>query len=356
MGRARRDMGPSYAGFLATARAAEGGAYNYVFGPDFQWRPNDSDIFGGQYLYSFSRLPDRPDLHPEWTGQALSGFGWLASWTHTTRHWTWTAEYDDFASGFRADDGFVPQVGYREVDWNAGYRIFPTGLFSRVRFLTGGNYAAERDGDLISKKAFPGISVQGAAGLVAEVDYNFEAVAIDGQTLDYDRFAWSVTLSPSGLFPVLGIAGNYGEQPDVSNVRVGTGGDVLLTALVRPTDHLGLDLRLERRWIDESVDGQSGRLFTADVARLKATYVFNARMLLRLIGQYEDVRRDPGLWVGPVLRREGGFTGSALFSYKLNWQSVLFVGYGDARALDETGFLVRTGQQFFVKISYAFQR
>jgi hypothetical protein len=356
IGRARHDMGPSYAGFLATARAAEDGAYNYVFGGDFQWRPNDSDIFGGQYLYSFSRLPDRPDLHPEWTGQALSGFGWLASWTHTTRHWTWTAEYDDFASGFRADDGFVPQVGYREVIWNGGYRIFPTGFFSRVRFLTGGDHATERDGSLISRKAFPGISVQGAGGLVAEVDYNFETVAIDGRNLDYDRFVWSVTLSPSGFFPVVGISGNYGEQPDVSNVRVGTGGDVLLTALIRPTDHLGLDLRLERRWIDESVDGQSGRLFTADVARLKATYVFNARTLLRLIGQYEDVRRDPGFWVDPVLRREGGFTGSALFSFKLNWQSVLFVGYGDARALDETGFLVRTGQQFFVKVSYAFQR
>jgi hypothetical protein len=167
---------------------------------------------------------------------------------------------------------------------------------------------------------------------------------------------WTMTASPSAFLPVVGFAGNYGEQPDVENVRVGSGGDVLLTALVRPTDHLGLDLRLERRWIDETVDGVAGNLFTADVARLKAVYVFNARMLLRLIGQYQEVRRDPGLWIQPVLAKEGSFAGSALFSYKLNWQSVLFVGYGDARALDETGtLLLPTGRQFFVKVSYAFQ-
>ncbi len=355
IGRARHDLGASFVGAVATARVVEGGAYNYVVGTDFQWRPNDADLVTGQYLYSFSRLPNRPDLYSGWNGQDLSGFGLTGNWTHTTATWDWLVQYDDFAPGFRADDGFVPQVGYSQGTWNAGYRIYPTGFFSRWRFGTGGNYATERDGSLISRKAYPSVSFQASGGLRAEFDYNFEAVAIDGQTLDYDRFAYTITASPTGFLPVIGITGNYGKQPDVENVRVGTGGDVLLTALMRPTDHLGLDVRLERRWIDETVEGVSGRLFTADVARLKAVYVFNSRMLLRLIGQYQDLRRDPSLWIGPVLTREGGFAGSALFSYKLNWQSVLFVGYGDGRALEEDGTLARAGRQFFVKVSYAFQ-
>ena len=356
IGRARHDVGASYVGAVATARVVEGGGYNYVFGGDFQWRPNDADLVTGQYLYSFTQVPDRPDLYAGWNGQKLSGFGLRGSWSHTDYHWDWLLQYDDFATGFRADDGFVPQVGYDQATWSGGYRIYPTGFFSRWRFLTGGNYATERDGSLISRRAFPGIAFQAMGGWRAEFDYNFEAVAIDGQRLDYDRFVWTMTASPSGLLPVLGFAGNYGEQPDVENARVGRGGDVLLTALVRPTEHLGLDLRLERRWIDETVEGHAGDLFTADVARLKAVYVFNARMLLRLIGQYQDVRRDPALWIQPVLEKEGSFAGSVLFSYKLNWQSVLFVGYGDARALDDTGnVLLPSGRQFFVKVSYAFQ-
>jgi hypothetical protein len=355
IGRIQHDLGPSFVSALGTARVGVDGSYNYVFGSDFQWRPNDADLVTGQYLYSFTQVPDRPDLYAGWNGQKLSGFGMTANWSHSSYHWDWLAQYDNFATGFRADDGFVPQVGYSQETWGAGYRIYPTGFFSRLRFLTGGNYATERDGSLISRKAFPGISFQGGGGLRAEFDYSFESVAIDGQNLDYDRFVWTITASPTGFLPVVGVAGNYGKQPDVVNTRVGTGGDILVTALMRPTDHLGLDIRLERRWIDETLSDRSGRLFTADVARLKAVYVFTPQLLLRLIGQYEDITRDPAMWIDPVLPHEGGFAGSALLSYKLNWQSVLFVGYGDARALDETGALVRAGKQFFIKASYAFQ-
>ena len=37
-----------------------------------------------------------------------------ANWSHSSYHWDWLAQYDDFATGFRADDGFVPQVGYSQ--------------------------------------------------------------------------------------------------------------------------------------------------------------------------------------------------------------------------------------------------
>jgi len=84
--------------------------------------------------------------------------------------------------------------------------------------------------------------------------------------------------------------------------------------------------------------------------------VFDARTLVRLIAQYVETRRDPSLWLAPVAAREGAFSASALFSYKLNWQTVLFAGYGDDRTLLETGDLVRADRQFFLKVSYAFQR
>jgi hypothetical protein len=79
-------------------------------------------------------------------------------------------------------------------------------------------------------------------------------------------------------------------------------------------------------------------------------------MLIRLIGQYVETTRDPTLWTFPVLAKDGGFAGSALFSYKLNWQTVLFLGYGDNRTLEENGALTRADRQFFLKVSYAFQR
>ncbi len=356
IGRLRQDLGSSFAGLLGTARVIDGGGHNYVFGGDFQWRPNGADVVTGQYLYSLTREPDRPDLSPSFAGQAFSGFGWTAAYSHSSDHWSWNYTHNDFADGFRADEGFVPQVGYREDNAGLSYTFYPTGFFSRLRPLGSADVAVDRDGELISRKLYPGVAFRAWGGLRGELDYDFEAVRIDGTRLEYDRFVFNVAASPSRLFPTIGIQGNYGEQADVTNVRVGTGGTVTLTALVRPAEHLGLDLLAERQWLDETVDGRHGRLFTADVARVKATWVFSARTLVRLIGQYVDVRRDPSLWNNVVTAREGSFAGSALFAYKLNWQTVVFVGYGDNRTLQESGDLTRADRQFFLKLSYAFQR
>jgi hypothetical protein len=62
------------------------------------------------------------------------------------------------------------------------------------------------------------------------------------------------------------------------------------------------------------------------------------------------------LYFTPVDARSGIFSGSALLAYKLNWQSVLFVGYGDDRELTAQNELQRASRQLFVKVSYAFQR
>ena len=65
--------------------------------------------------------------------------------------------------------------------------------------------------------------------------------------------------------------------------------------------------------------------------------------------------RNTALYTGAVSERDRSFNGSALFAYRLNWQTVLFVGYGDSRALSDANRLVPAGREFFVKASYAFQ-
>ena len=52
------------------------------------------------------------------------------SWAHNTRHLDWQAKYNDVGGGFRADTGFVPQVGYREANAYAGWTVHPSGFVS----------------------------------------------------------------------------------------------------------------------------------------------------------------------------------------------------------------------------------
>ncbi|HEU4887446.1 MAG TPA: DUF5916 domain-containing protein, partial [Thermoanaerobaculia bacterium] len=50
IGRVRRDYGASFVGAVLTSREIDGGGHNRVLGPDFQWRPSDSDELTAQLL------------------------------------------------------------------------------------------------------------------------------------------------------------------------------------------------------------------------------------------------------------------------------------------------------------------
>ncbi len=161
----------------------------------------------------------------------------------------------------------------------------------------------------------------------------------------------SLSLSPSQRIAGVALDVQSGDDVDFAGQRPGKSLTVSLQATLRPTDHLALSLNGSRRWLDVSPTGTGAktlRLFTAEVARLKATYTFTSRAFLRLIGQQVEVDEEVG--------RSRDFTGSALFGYKLNWQTVLFIGYGDERALSDADRLEPTSRELFLKISYAFQR
>ena len=128
---------------------------------------------------------------------------------------------------------------------------------------------------------------------------------------------------------------------------------------LRPTDHLEVSLDTERRTLDVTTEeGVSGELFSALATQLRGTYTFNSKSWLRLIGQWQRTERRTDLYDDPedFDALSEGVGGSLVFAYKLNWQSVLFVGYGDSRELDDFDHLEPAGEELFVKISYALQR
>jgi hypothetical protein len=217
-------------------------------------------------------------------------------------------------------------------------------------------YAEKRDGNLIDRNIAPGIIFQGKRNLVGDVELNLAATRIGGKVFQKTNLFFLFQVDPSRRFSRIEVDGNVGEEFDFANGRVGDGVRLATAITLKPTDHLAVELLGNRQTLDvKSDDGREGRLFTAQIGRVKATYTFTARALLRLIGQWVETERDPSLYRFAVSRKDGSFDGSALFAYKLNWQTVLFIGYGDNRALLSNGDLVPAGRQFFLKVSYAFQ-
>jgi Domain of unknown function (DUF5916)/Carbohydrate family 9 binding domain-like len=354
IGRIRQDFGGgSYAGLLFTGRESDGDAYNRVAGPDLLWRLSPADRVSAQVLWSETRKPDRPDLADEWDGGRLSGHGLEAFWNHQERHPSFFARYRDFSDGFRADTGFVPQVGYRDGRVSGGWTFYPEGLVASVRPQFELTYAEDRAGRLLSRDYSTGFYLDGRRNLNAFGNVDFRTDRTGDKLLSTTQADVSVQVDPSPSVTRVGVEVVFGQAIDLANDQVGTGADVSAFVNLRPFPRLTLELSGARRWLD--VSGNK-RLFTATVARLRAVLHFSPRAYLRLVGQWVGQESDPALYPYPVDARTGSLEGSALFTYKVNWQTALYVGYGDERALDEAQDLRRTSRQLFAKISYAFQR
>ena len=380
--RVRHDIGRSFASFLLTDREIEGGGYNRVLGPDFEIRPTQQDVVKGQYLLSLTENPDTPDPNDGWSGGEQPGHAGVFIWSRATGKWDHYLLYKDVSEGFRADNGYVPSAGYRARYGEVGRTFWPKGKpITRLRLFAFSEYDTDYDGEATYKQITPGLGFDARWDSFVRLEFNFDevrngdqallpgethpTVLSGGEVFHRRQIRPTMWISPGQVVPRIEFQGVFGDEVDFRNDRLGTGATVKLTAEFRPTNHLQLSAMVNRQWLDvDAENGQSGRLFTADVARLRAMYAFNEKIWLRLVAQWVETRRDPTLYtcyvddpdVSPCVEEHTGeLSGSAVFAYKVNWQTVAYLGYADNREIDQFEELVRSGRQVFFKLSYAFR-
>ena len=325
-------------------------------GADLFWSLGTKDRIQAQLLFSRSLTPDRPDLSPQWTGERLSDFALSVEWQHDTKTWWWRSLYQDVGKDFRADLGFMPQVGYRRFRQNLGYNFYSDGFFTTITPQFAGGDTWDRRGRTVEGFFYPGVEVEGKGNMNAGLYYNYDVNRAGEGLLHRNQIFGFLNLSPSRVLSRVELNGFFGDMPDYTNNRTGHGGDLALYVAARPLAHLDLQFSGEHQWVNSSRGGHYGRLYAADVARLKAVYTFTARAYLRAIVQWAGAQRDPALYPYAVSSRSGDLNGSVLYAYRVNWQTLFYVGYGDDRTLDAQARMVRTGRQVFFKVSYAFQR
>jgi hypothetical protein len=354
IGRIRHDIAQSFVGAVFTDREIRGGGHNRVIGPDVLWRPNQADSVNAEFLYSSTENPNRPDLSPAWNGARSSSHAATVTWNHQQQTRDWGVSAGEIGNDFRADLGFLPQVGYREASGYAGLRWYPEhSFFNYIRASFFADQQNDLDGNTIFRRTSPGVLLLGKKDFTGAFTLHLsEQYRVGPKELGENYLEYFVQVDPSRRFPRIVLQGSAGQRIDFANARTGNGATVGLSATVRPIDNLTLEPNLTHEWLDVA----GGQLYSANVERLKATYSFSARSLLRVIGQYVSTDRNVSLYTFPINAHDGALLGSILYSYKLNWQTVLFIGYGDDRALDANNDLAKLDRSLFFKISYAIQR
>ncbi|MBM3308322.1 MAG: carbohydrate binding family 9 domain-containing protein [Candidatus Eisenbacteria bacterium] len=259
-------------------------------------------------------------------------------------------QYYDVSRGFRNDLGFVPDVGHRDVELGAGHTWQRDAGSWWTMLNAGGCYRREEteDGDVRAEGARLWAHYNGPKESHVEADGWVGTEVFAGEEFD----TWSAEVEtgfwPTGwLFAML--EGKYARAIDYANARNGDLVAVFPYVGLKAGRHLSANVgqRYERMNVDE------GRLYTANVTYLKAVYQFSPEMFVRAILQYVDCDRAPELHPFPVEPEEQSLTSQVLFSYKLNPQTVLFLGYGDAHYGSGTVDLTQTDRTFFAKVGYA---
>ncbi len=100
---------------------------------------------------------------------------------------------------------------------------------------------------------------------------------------------------------------------------------------------------------------EGGNLYQANLSEARFVYQFNVRTFARVITQYLDVDRNPELYIDPVETNEQNLFNQVLFSYKINPQTVLFLGYSDNHLGEGTLDLTQSDRTVFLKIGYAWR-
>lgn len=353
--RYRYDLGRgSTLGALYTGRV--GGDYrNQAGGLDGFLRLGRSDQIIFQFLRSETRYPFALAVEQ---GQERGNFGGnalMAQYIHMTRDLMLFAAYEGIDPGFRADSGFMPRVDTRRIDLEADVLFYGRrgggksgSWFDRIRVWLRGYRIADSSGRLTDSRVALGGLYEGPWQSQLQVVGRWNQEYYSGRLYDVSDVVLAAAVKPaSGLS--LGFQGNLAGAVDYANARPA------LALRFGPNAEFGLGrhVNFNASYFLERLSRDEGRIYTAHLLQGRLIYNVNTRCFLRAIAQFRDVDRDPALYGAPVESRSRGLFTQFLFSYKLNAQTVLFLGYSDNSLGTRDVDLTRTGRAFFFKVGYA---
>jgi len=358
--RYRRDLGASSTlGAVATHR--QGGAYRSdVAGVDGLWRPLPGDTVTAQWLQSRTaygnELGDRLEIAPD--ERDIDGSALRLGYDHGSRHWNWYARYEDIDPGFRADLGFMPRVGYSmmlgglEHTWRA--EDYGSKWYTSLSWGGDWDQTEGSNGTLLEREFETWVQLNGPLQSFYMIDTGWRDRFWNGVLFD-ERFThFTFEMRPTGSLH-LGLEATVADTIDFAHTRPGD-----LLRLNPSFDwNIGRNLALGFDHDLQRVDVDGGELLEVNLSQFRAVYQLNIRTFFRAVLQYTDIAYNEELYTAEEVPSEDEHLFSQLlFSYKLNPQTVFFLGYSDNQLggeIEEGRFveLTRADRTFFMKIGYA---
>lgn len=339
--RYRAEVGKSatVGGLLASRRGAD--YENTVLAADGYHRVTERDNVRVQVSGSRTSYPGPISTHFEQPDGSFNGHALRASYSHSDQNWEWGGDYVELSPEFRADSGFISQVGVRQGEVFAQRRIRGgEDRWFRNLYLSGGvDTTRQFDGDWNEWGADLGATYQGPRQ--TEISFNLapNQEYFDGRTYHNFRHSFFVSTQVSPDMSAY-LSLNAGENIDFNNSQAAD----FKTINPGVTLNLGRRLSGELDYVWQQFETEAGaRIFTVHLPQARLLYHFSRRSFVRAVLQYETVDF--------VTEQSRELLTQLLFSYRWNAQTVILAGYSDNYEGEQD--LSRTDRAVFVKLSYA---
>ena len=345
-------------GAIGTFRRGDGYS-NDVVGVDGRWKRGPHTLTA-QFLRSDSAYPREfldQAIADEVTDLDLSddtpaGDAWRAEYSFSNRDWYFDAWHMDVDPGFRADLGFIGQVGYDKSLLGGQRSWYRDGkAINRVNLYADFDATHRYDGQLLEREWEASLSAEGPKQSSFSLHGLTRVRFWEGALFD-ERYAdVNVQFRP---WPTLLLGGyaNIGDMLDLAAARTGRRSLIELWGNTDIGRGLTLNWDVTKQWMRR--DG--GTAFEASLVNAGGSWQFSPRQRLRLTLQGSEVLRDQALYVDTVNETARDWAAQVVYSYKANPRTALYAGasYG-AFMDDDNPDLFGDTRSVFVKLSYGWQ-
>ncbi|MFD2166934.1 sugar-binding protein [Thalassotalea euphylliae] len=378
-------------GLIATNRTSDD-YHNSVFGIDGRYRFTDTDRINVQWMFSDTEYPEalfqdfcdsdcEPPSEPcsfgncNYNEQVLRSkkddsfddAAYLISYLHESEDWIIDAERQYFGEDFRADLGFINRIDYVDDRFYIRRKFFQDD--EKAMIPTYGVNAAfsiqHNDNDeLISRENQLGFSLDGPLRSYLELTYvdatkvglrlDDTNLAIDENTERFNERQW-VLYAESRLNREFyaSFYGVLGDKIDYDNNRLGDYIELETNVTWYPKPNTEVDAT----HTFSELEAENKNVYTANIMDLRLRYYFDVHSSLKLSLVYEDIDYNPDNNPFSFYSEQVNTLSTQLiYSYKLNPQTVFFLGYSDNSFEDDfVGNLKQQQRTLFTKISYAWR-
>lgn len=345
-------------GFTVSERTGDDrSGSNRVFGPDLAWWVDGHNRIRGQWLASESAASS--------DGRVLAAGGRAGAleWIHASPNWSATTQAESVSPGFRADNGFINEAGFRRLATEFSRRFYALGPLAELSPYLKLEHKTDATGQVSAAGARPGVWIGASSATWLQIEAQpTERVRViqDGTLLRRRSWLFLVETRPAAWLSSLTAELNVGQQVDTTDARLEQGYLAIVEARIRPWRNLQLEPRLIREELRHRDGPEAGRILQREqTIQLKSYLQLSPRDSLRVIWQRGSLVRTasslaPGsdaLALGAVNTRHQVL--SVVGAHLRALSSTVYVGVTHSRRLASESAPAERRLEAFVNLRWA---